>query len=149
MQAITAFIIDDELLSRNLLNKMLQQYFPEIRLIGQAATVEQGKQGIKEYSPHIVFLDIQMKGETGFDLLNQLPEINFALIFTTAFDKYAIRAFRVNAIDYLLKPIVTDELIEAVNRAKQSIAYSVHASKGQVEQLYQDIKNPQRIHDKI
>ena len=75
--------------------------------------------GIKQYNPNIVFLDIQMKGETGFDLLNRLPEINFALIFTTAFDQYAIKAFRFNAIDYLLKPIVTDELIEAVNKVKQ------------------------------
>jgi two-component system LytT family response regulator len=149
MQAITAFIIDDELQSRNILHKMMQQYFPEISLIGEASTVEQGMQGIQENSPDVVFLDIQMKGETGFDLLNRLPEINFALIFTTAFDKYAIRAFRVNAIDYLLKPIVAGELIEAVNKAKQRMPNSLHASKGQVEQLYRDMKNPQRIHDKI
>src|SRR5258708_787750 len=133
MQAVKAFIIDDEFQSRNFLIKMLRQYFPEISLVGQASTVEEGLQGIKKYHPNIVFLDIQMKGETGFDLLNRLPEISFALIFTTAFDKYAIKAFRFNAIDYLLKPIVTDELIEAVNKVKQRTAVVRSASKMQVE----------------
>jgi two-component system LytT family response regulator len=110
--AMRAFIIDDEFQSRNFLNKMLLQYFPEITLVGEASTVEEGLQGIRQYDPTIVFLDIQMKGETGFDLLNQLAEINFALIFTTAFNQYAIKAFRFNAVDYLLKPIVTDELTQ-------------------------------------
>jgi two-component system LytT family response regulator len=149
MQAIKAFIIDDEFQSRSVLDKMLQQYFPEVNLVGQASTVEEGLQGIKEYDPNIVFLDIQMNGETGFDLLNLLPAINFGLIFTTAFDKYAIKSFRFNAIDYLLKPIVADELKEAVNKVKQRMAYAQATSKGQVEQLYHDIQNPQKIHDKI
>jgi len=148
-QEVKAFIIDDEFQSRNFLVKMLQQYFPEICLAGQASTVKEGLQGIKKHRPNIVFLDIQMKGETGFDLLNSLPEINFSLIFTTAFDNYAIKAFRFNAIDYLLKPIVTDELIEAVNKVKQRGISSQSASKIQVEQLYEDMKNPKKIHDKI
>ena len=97
----------------------------------------------------MVFLDIQMQGETGFDLLNRLPDINFALIFTTAFDNYAIKAFRFNAIDYLIKPIVADELVEAVNKAIQRGHAAQSASKIRVEQLYQDMKNPQKIHDKI
>ncbi|MDB5142632.1 MAG: DNA-binding response regulator [Mucilaginibacter sp.] len=149
MQAIKAFIVDDEFQSRNFLNKMLQQYFPDISIVGQASTCDDGIHGIKEYNPDIVFLDIQMKGETGFDLLNRLPEINFSLIFTTAFDKYAIKAFRFNAIDYLLKPIITDELIEAVNKVKHKTLNTQSSSKIQVEQLYHDIKNPQKIHDKI
>jgi two-component system LytT family response regulator len=128
---------------------MLQQYFPEISIAGEASTVEEGLLGIKKYSPSIVFLDIQLKGETGFDLLSRLPEINFALIFTTAFDQYAIKAFRFNAIDYLLKPIVIEELVEAVNKVKQRTVAGQSASRAQVEQLYNDIKNPQKIHDKI
>ncbi|MDQ2720383.1 MAG: LytTR family DNA-binding domain-containing protein [Bacteroidota bacterium] len=146
---LKAFIIDDEFQGRNFLNKMLQQYFPEISVAGEAATVKEGLWGIKEYNPNIVFLDIQMKGETGFDLLNRLPEINFNLIFTTAFDQYAIKAFRFNAIDYLLKPIVTEELIQAVNKVKQRTTTMPAASRQQVEQLYSDIKNPKKIHDKI
>jgi two-component system LytT family response regulator len=146
---LKALIIDDEFQSRNFLINLLQQYFPDIRVAGQASNVKEGLRGIKEHNPNIVFLDIQMKGETGFDLLNRLPEINFSLIFTTAFDKYAIKAFRFNAIDYLLKPIITDELIEAVNKVKQRTAPAQSASKMQVEQLYHDITNPQKIHDKI
>ncbi|MEP6681969.1 MAG: LytTR family transcriptional regulator DNA-binding domain-containing protein [Parafilimonas sp.] len=144
-----ALIIDDEFQSRSLLHKMLQQYFPEIVIAGEASTVEGGLFAIKEHKPNIIFLDIQIKEQTAFDLLNRLPEINFALIFTTAFDKYAIKAFRFNAIDYLLKPIVTEELIEAINKLKQRTPITKSASKEQVEQLYSDIKNPKKIHDKI
>src|SRR5437773_12345205 len=114
-----AFVVDDEFQSRRFLTKMLQEYFPEVSIVGEASNVEEALNGIKQYEPDIVFLDIQMKGETGFDLLKRLPEINFALIFVTAFDQYAIKAFRFNAIDYLLKPIVTEELIEAVRKVKQ------------------------------
>ena len=149
MQAITTFIIDDEFQSRNLLHKMLQQYFPEIIVLGEASSIEEGLQGINEYKPDIVFLDIQLKGETGFDLLNRLPKIDFALIFVTAYDQYAIKAFRFNAIDYLLKPIVTEELIEAVNKVKQRIASSKTDTKELVDQLYLDIRNPKKVHDKI
>ncbi|HSV09993.1 MAG TPA: LytTR family DNA-binding domain-containing protein [Hanamia sp.] len=148
MPPATAFIIDDELQSRNFLHKMLQQYFPEIIIAGHASNVEEGLEGIKEYEPDIVFLDIQMKGETGFDLLNKLDKIDFSLIFTTAYGQYAIKAFRFNAIDYLLKPIITDELVQAVNKVKERNPVQ-SASKEQVEQLYQDIKNPHKIHDNI
>src|SRR6476661_327051 len=130
---IKAFVVDDEFQSRSFLTKMLQQYFPEVEIAGEASNVEEALQGIKQLEPDIVFLDIQMKGETGFDLLHRLPEINFALIFTTAFDQYAIKAFRFNAIDYLLKPLVVVELIEAVNKMKQRTAPAQTASKEQVE----------------
>lgn len=149
MQPIKAFIIDDELQSRSFLHKMLQQYFLEIIVAGEASNVEEGLHGIKEYHPDIVFLDIQMQGETGFDLLNKLDKIDFSLIFTTAYDQYAIKAFRFNAIDYLLKPIITNELIEAINKVKDRINLPKTASKEQILQLYQDIKTPDKIHDKI
>jgi two-component system LytT family response regulator len=144
-----ALIIDDEFQSSSFLSNLLQRYFPEIVLAGHASTVEEGLNCIKNYSPNIVFLDIQMIGENGFDLLNRLEKINFAIIFTTAFDKYAVKAFRFNAIDYLLKPIVADELVEAVNKVKQITIPLRENSKIWVEQLYHDIKNPQKIHDKV
>ncbi|MBS1504712.1 MAG: response regulator transcription factor, partial [Bacteroidetes bacterium] len=81
--------------------------------------------------------------------LSHLDEINFAPIFTTAFDKYAIKAFRFNAVDYLLKPIVTDELIEAVKKVKKRNGQSQSDSKAQMDQLYHDIANPQKVHDKL
>jgi len=149
MPAIKTFIIDDESQSRSFLRKMLHQYFPEIRVTGEASTVVEGLKGIHQYNPEIVFLDIQMNGETGFDLLSRLPTIDFALIFVTAFDQYAIKAFRFNAIDYLLKPIVTEELIEAVNKVKQKISASQSDTKELVDQLYKDLQEPKKIHDKI
>lgn len=149
MDAITSFIIDDESQSRSFLRKMLHQYFPEIRVTGEASTVAEGLKGILQYNPDIVFLDIQMNGETGFDLLSRLQKIDFALIFITAYDQYAIKAFRFNAIDYLLKPMVTEELIEAVNKVKQKIAYKQPDSKDLVDQLYKDLQEPRKIHDKI
>ncbi len=149
MQPIKAFIIDDEFQSRNLLHKMLHQYFPEIRISGEASTVAEGLKGIHECNPDIVFLDIQMNGETGFDLLSRLATLDFGLIFITAYDQFAIKAFRFNAIDYLLKPIVTEELIEAVNKVKQKIAYKQPDYKILVNQLYKDLQEPKKIHDKI
>jgi two-component system LytT family response regulator len=149
MPAIKTFIIDDEFQSRSFLRKMLQQYFPEIRVTGEASTVAEGLTGIQHQNPDIVFLDIQMNGETGFDLLNRLPKINFALIFITAYDQYAIKAFRFNAIDYLLKPIVTEELIEAINKAKDKMVASQSDTKELVDQLYRDLQEPKKIHDKI
>jgi two-component system LytT family response regulator len=128
---------------------MLQQYFPQIKLIGQASTVEEGLQGILKDAPDIVFLDIHLKGESGFDLLKRLNKINFSLIITTAYDQYAIKAFRFNAIDYLLKPIVTVELIEAVNKVIDRTVAVHTASKEQIEELYQNIKSAKKIHDKI
>jgi len=149
MAALKAFIVDDEFQSRNFLGNLLAQHFPDIELTGQAATVKDGLSGIKKYNPDIVFLDIQMNGESGFDLLNSLPAIKFALVVTSAFDRFALKAFRFNAIDYLLKPIVIDELTEAVIKIKQKSLRMQMVSKGQVEQLYQDMQNPQKPHDKI
>ncbi|MEO6135599.1 MAG: LytTR family DNA-binding domain-containing protein [Ginsengibacter sp.] len=149
MQSITTFIIDDEFQSRNFLHTMLQQYFPEIMVLGEASSVQEGLEGINEHNPNIVFLDIQLKEETGFDLLNCLPKIDFALIFVTAYNQYALKAFRFNAIDYLLKPIIPEELIDAVNKVKQRIASTTTDSKRLVDQLYKDIQDPKKIHDKI
>ena len=149
IHAITTFIIDDEFQSRNFLHKMLQQYLPELEVAGEASSVKDGLKGIIECKPEIVFLDIQLQDSTGFDLLKQLPKIDFALVFITAYNQYAIKAFRFNAIDYLLKPIVIEELIEAVNKAKQKVSNAQPASREQVDRLYDDIKNPQKIQDKI
>jgi two-component system LytT family response regulator len=149
MQEITAFIVDDELQSRIILVKMLQQYLPEISIAGQAASVDEACIGIEKHRPDIVFLDIQMNRETGFDLLRRFHVINFAVIFITSFNNYAVKAFRINAIDYLLKPIVPSQLVEAVNKVKEGTAAKRLASKMQVEELYPDITFPPKIQDKI
>lgn len=110
-------IIDDERLARNELKKLLQEY-PEIEVIDEAANVEEGIQKIKEQQPDLIFLDIQMPGKTGFDLLRELdrtPEV----IFTTAYDEYALKAFEVNALDYLLKPIEPKRLADAIHKLEE------------------------------
>lgn len=113
----TAIIVDDVENARISLRKDLEDYCPEIEILGEADGVVNGAKLIKEMNPDIVFLDIQMKDGSGFDLLEILPEVNFALIFTTSSNDYAIQAFRFAAVDYLLKPIDPGELMDAVQKA--------------------------------
>ena len=110
-------IIDDETHIRDTLVNMLEMNCPEVRVIGQASGVVSGIAAIKELQPELVFLDIQMKDGTGFDLLQKLPNIDFKVIFVTAYDHYALQAFRFSAVDYLLKPVNPEQLKEAVTRA--------------------------------
>ncbi|MEY4057994.1 MAG: hypothetical protein RLZ50_1206, partial [Bacteroidota bacterium] len=100
---ITAIIIDDERLARNELKKLLEQH-TEIQIIDEASGVDEGVEKIELARPDLIFLDIQMPGKTGFDLLGELEKAP-KVIFTTAFDEFALKAFEVNALDYLLKPI--------------------------------------------
>ncbi len=110
-----AIIVDDERLARNELKRLLEN-FPSIEVIGEAANTDEASQLIEELQPDVVFLDIQMPGKTGFEWLEEwdgfLPEI----IFTTAFDEYALKAFEVNALDYVLKPIELARLSESIQK---------------------------------
>jgi two-component system LytT family response regulator len=114
-----AVIIDDVENARISLRSDLEDYCDQIEVIGEADGVVSGARLLKEMKPDIVFLDIQMRDGSGFDLLEILPEIDFALIFTTSSDEHAIQAFRFSAIDYLLKPIDPDQLMEAVSKAEK------------------------------
>jgi two-component system LytT family response regulator len=116
-----ALIIDDVDNSRITLAHDLKQYCPQVHVIGEAEGVKSGIAAIQEKRPDVVFLDIQMGDGTGFDLLNQLKEITFQVIFTTALDSYGIKAIKFSALDYLLKPIDTDELIRAVAKLEQNL----------------------------
>lgn len=107
-----AIIIDDERLARAELKKLLQE-FPEIEIVDEAANVPEGLKKIEEHQPDVIFLDIQMPGKTGFDLLSELDKAPY-VIFTTAYDEYALKAFEVNALDYLLKPIEPKRLHDAI-----------------------------------
>ena len=109
-----AIIIDDERLARTELKKLLQE-FPEIEVIDEAANAEEGITKIDSLHPDLIFLDIQMPGKTGFDMLAQL-ERTPNVIFTTAYDEFALKAFEVNALDYLLKPIEPKRLAEALQK---------------------------------
>ena len=110
----TAIIIDDERLARNELKKLLLEY-AEIEVIGEAVNADDAKKLIGDLNPDLIFLDIQMPGKTGFELLQELDRLPF-VIFTTAHDEFALKAFEVNALDYLLKPIDPQRLSDAVQK---------------------------------
>ncbi|MDF2385339.1 response regulator [Nostoc ellipsosporum NOK] len=112
-----AIIIDDERLARAELRKLLQE-FPEIEVVDEAANAEEGVRKIDELQPDLIFLDIQMPGKTGFDMLAELERAP-QVIFTTAYDEFALRAFEVNALDYLLKPVEPRRLADAVQKLQQ------------------------------
>ncbi len=114
-----ALIIDDIDNSRATLAHDLAEYCPSIQVIGEANGVESGIQEIADKEPDVVFLDIQMGDGTGFDMLEQLGNFDFQVIFTTALDSFGIKAIKFSALDYLLKPIDPDELIQAVQKLKQ------------------------------
>ena len=116
-----AIIIDDELSGREVLKKLVQLNCPEVTVVNTLNAIETGLQSINEDKPDLVFLDIQMPNASGFDLLNQIDKIDFEIIFVTAHDSFAIRAFKYAAVDYLLKPIKVTELIDAVKRADERI----------------------------
>ncbi|WP_149243197.1 LytR/AlgR family response regulator transcription factor [Dyadobacter sp. 32] len=113
---IKALIIDDELKARNVLNHFLTNFIPEISEIRQAASVGEAIGVLDNYQPGIVFLDVEMPHQNGFDFLMTLKAPSFDIIFTTAYNQYAIQALRFSALDYLLKPLDPDELKVAVER---------------------------------
>lgn len=121
-------LIDDERLARNELKKLLQD-FPEIEVIGEAANADEGIEKIESLNPDLIFLDIQMPGKTGFDMLAQL-DIAPDVIFTTAYDEYALKAFEVNALDYLMKPIEPNRLADAIQKLQLAEEKEIAASLG-------------------
>ncbi|HPG12602.1 MAG TPA: response regulator [Chitinophagaceae bacterium] len=114
-----AIIIDDERLARTELKKLLQD-FPEIEIVDEATNAEEGITKIEGQQPDLIFLDIQMPGKTGFDMLAELERAPH-VIFTTAYDEFALRAFQVNALDYLLKPVEPKRLADAISKLQQHV----------------------------
>ena len=124
---INAVLVDDEIDSVKILERLLKEYCPEVVIVGVADGVESGIKVMQETRPDIVFLDIEMKQGNAFDLLNRLMPFNFQVIFVTAFDNYAIKAFKYSALDYLLKPVDIDDMKNAVEKAKAVCNYKVAA----------------------
>ena len=114
---IQAIIVDDEPKNVKILKALLNEFCPEVRVIGEAATAEEAESVINERKPDLVFLDVEMPYGNAFDLLDKLKPVDFEIIFVTAFDDYTLKAFRYSAIDYLLKPVNIDELKAAVEKA--------------------------------
>lgn len=140
-----AVIVDDEKHCRDVLKLLLQRHCPSVQVM---ATCEDGHEGLKAirlHEPDVVFLDIEMPGMNGFDMLGGHTLQEFDVIFTTAYNEYAIKAIRHNALDYILKPVDKDELVEAVKRAQQSAS---SRSSGRIENLIAYL-NRQKTGDRI
>ena len=144
---IRTVVIEDEEHSRHLLLQMLHERYRQLRVVAEAGSVKEGIKAISEQKPDLVFLDIELQSETSFEILERLPEINFELVFTTAFDHYALKAIKFCAIDYLLKPIDLKELQIAVAKAEKRLnrAYL----NRNLEVLVNNLKSGSQINHKI
>ena len=118
---IKAIIIDDENHNRENLLQMINSHCPEIKIVAICGSAIEGREKIINFNPDLILLDIEMPGENGFSMLENLPQINFEVIFVTAYDHYGIKAIKFSALDYLLKPVDTADLISAVEKAKEKI----------------------------
>ncbi|HVX25302.1 MAG TPA: LytTR family DNA-binding domain-containing protein [Parafilimonas sp.] len=143
-----AIIVDDEQHCIDRLGNLLKNYCGDsIELCGSFHSVEEGLKAVNSVKPNLVFLDVEIKDKTGFDFLKHLPEINFEVIFTTAYDKYAVQAFKFSAIDYLLKPIDAEDLQAAVKKLNEKISQKDLAHK--FDTLFYNLKNIQNPSKRI
>ncbi len=133
MEKIRTIIIDDEKNSRNNTKQMLTKYFTEIEIIGEAENGIEGRNLIAQLHPDLVFLDVNMPEMTGLEMLESIPEKdkNFYVIFLTAYGDYTIQAIRAGAVDYLMKPLMKEELMQAIKRVSKFIDEKKHSSAQQ------------------
>ena len=143
---LRTIIIDDEDHQRLTVEKMVSRYCPNVKLVAQANGVQSGVEAIKKHKSDLVLLDIKMDDGTGFDLLDRLHPIDFKVIFITAYDQYAIKAFRLSAIDYLLKPLDPDELVQAIEKAENVIQKDFNT---QLNNLKEHLSVEDKINKKI
>ncbi|MGF2414309.1 MAG: LytR/AlgR family response regulator transcription factor, partial [Ferruginibacter sp.] len=143
---INAIIIDDEAKGRLALREKLLSYCPQIKVLAEATNGQEAITLIQHHKPQLIFLDIEMPRMNGFEMLNELPEKNFHIIFTTAYDQYAIKAIKYAAFDYLLKPIDIEELRAAVTKID---ANENNQTKKQVELLQQNMQQPKKQLSKL
>jgi two-component system, LytTR family, response regulator len=143
---IRSIIVEDEKSSRELLKNLITKHCEQIIILGMADSVEQGVELIRTNKPDLVFLDISMPDGTGFDLLEKVHGLNFKVIFTTATDKYAVKAIKYSALDYLLKPIDAEELVIAVGKVDNRKDFS---NVDNLNFLLQNIKKKDEHYSKI
>ena len=139
---INTIIVDDEEHVRGTLGKFLEKYCPEVKVTGEAGSVSEAKEVINRLNPDLILLDIQLGDGTGFDLLKKFESPSFKVIFITAHDEYAIQAFKVSAMDFLLKPINPLELKEAVSRAKQAVQKELKINLALLKLIWERITVP-------
>lgn len=143
---IKAVLIDDEVYCLETLSMLLEDYCPQVTIIDQCRSAKKGLEAIEKSKPDVLFLDIEMPIMNGFEMLEEFSEIPFAIVFTTSYDQYAIKAFHVSALDYLLKPIDPKELIRAVQKIQ---AQKMLPSPEQFEMLLKRVNNTAGVFQKI
>jgi two-component system, LytTR family, response regulator len=119
MKKLNAILVDDEESARDVLQNLLLRFCPQVELVAKCENVPEAVEAIKKHQPDLVFLDIEMPKYAGYEIVNFFDEVNFEIIFVTAYDNYAIRAFEISAIDYLLKPIDIERLQQAIARVEK------------------------------
>lgn len=137
---VKAVIVDDEVNSRETLRGMLRIYCPEILVVAEAEGVKSALQCVEQLKPDLVFLDIKMPDGSGFDFLQKASPIDFRVIFVTAYEEYAIKAFKFNAVDYITKPVDADELQDAVKKAME--LYNSHNVNNSIRMLLENMGKP-------
>lgn len=142
---IKTVLIDDEPRARETLREMLATFCPKFEIIGEGYDVDSGKKVIESSKPEVVFLDIRMPDGTGFDLLNKLKNLDFLLVFLTAYDEYALKAFKFSAIDYLLKPLDPEELINCCKKLSKTLQFE----KKQFDVLIDNLDSQSKARQKI
>ncbi len=146
LNMLRTIIIDDEAHMRQSWRKWSLAFAPSIKLVDTADGVKTGVEAIRKYHPDLILLDIKMNDGTGFDLLKQLQPVDFKVIFVTAYDQYAVKAFKFSAIDYLLKPVDPDELKEAVCKAEDIMQKDF---KTQLDTLEENMRSEDKTNKKI
>lgn len=144
---INSIIIDDELNNIENFQYLIERYFPDIKVLASSMNADDAIEKINQLKPDLVFLDIQMPGKSGFEVLKAFQKVFFEVIFITAYDKYGIEAIKFSALDYLLKPVIIDELKVAVEKAKTRISEKKQNLK--IENLLEFIRNDRKEHPKI
>jgi two-component system LytT family response regulator len=143
---IKAILIDDEVHCVDTLSMLISDYCPEVQVMEQCVSAKQGLAAVGRHQPSLIFLDIEMPVMNGFEFLEQFTEISFAVIFTTSYDQYAIKAIRFSALDYLLKPIDPKELVTAVHKVQvQKTPPSAEQFRMLIDQVQNKKKNFTRV----
>jgi two-component system, LytTR family, response regulator len=143
----TVVIVEDETLSLEALKNLLEEFFPSVKVMGTASDVNEAVKVITQLKPDIVFLDIELNPGTGFDVVSQTRTLRYAVIFTTAYEQYAIQAIRFSSVDYLLKPIDLEELSSAIDKAIGQI--NDRLRQQQIDVLLSNLNSENNLHRKI
>lgn len=142
---LKAIIIEDELKARRILTTLIEEHCTDIEILEAVENIPNGVKAIIKHQPDLVFLDIELPGYSGFELVDFIEDINFDIIFTTAYSEYALKAFQMSAIDYLLKPIQIEQLVAAVEKAKKRKGFFMNEKLKALKENMSDSNNNKRI----